>query len=294
MHKITKFLTILSLFFTSSCAYLFNDKNVDLSISSNPPGANIFIEGKNYGQTPKILNIEPKNYDVTLRLPGHGSANFKLKTWQTIRAKESEGARCLADSLGFVFVLPILSMWSVYCRDFKEKDHLITIPPNESSFARPFANNSDITNQSSMIGNQFNPYNQGNYQDPYQKPHYQHQETYNPYNQEPMAPNYNFQAPPAQQPTVPYPGQGQMMQPMPNIGPESLGQNLYRDSYRESPQRNLPNRPPPMPPYMMQQNSPQNQINNMQQPNPQMIEEMYKRDMQRKQPPQYDDIRKSY
>ncbi len=136
-----KIFLIISLFQSSSCAYFFNDKEVELSISSNPPGADIFIEGQNYGKTPKMLRIEPKNYNVVLELAGYGSTNLQLKTWQTIRNRDRDGERCILDSMGFMFILPLLSMWSVYCRDFKEKNHFINIPQNNTGLNRPLPNN---------------------------------------------------------------------------------------------------------------------------------------------------------
>ncbi len=117
-----------ALYLLSSCAFLMNSKNVDVAINSNPSGADIIIDGRNYGKTPANLNLEPKNYNVILTKEGYGSAQLKLETWQAIRKKESEGGRCIADALGTMLVLPALSYWSVYCRDFKEAEYSVNIP----------------------------------------------------------------------------------------------------------------------------------------------------------------------
>ena len=124
--KIISAVTALSLL--SSCAYLFNDKNVAVAIDSNPKGADIVIDGKNYGQTPATISLEPKNYTVLLIKEGYGSTQMQLESWQAVRTKNGEGGRCLADALGSVLVLPMLSYWSVYCRDFKQPSYSANIP----------------------------------------------------------------------------------------------------------------------------------------------------------------------
>ena len=112
----------------SSCAYFFNSKTVDVTINSNPSGADIMIDGKNYGRTPITLNLEPKDYVATLTKEGYGSAQLKLESWQAVRRKGGEGGRCLADAAGSMLIVPIFSYWSVYCRDFKEPEYSVNIP----------------------------------------------------------------------------------------------------------------------------------------------------------------------
>lgn len=128
MKIIIKSCLIASLLMSSSCAYLFNSKTVDVGISSNPAGADIFIDGKNYGKTPMTLNIEPKNYSVVLTKEGYGSTKLNLEAWQAIRDKKGDGGRCLADALGTMLVLPLFSFWSVYCREFKQPNYSVNIP----------------------------------------------------------------------------------------------------------------------------------------------------------------------
>lgn len=112
----------------SSCAYVFNSKTVDVAINSNPSGADVMIDGKNYGRTPITINLEPKDYTVILTKEGYGSAQLKLESWQSIRRKSGEGGRCVADAIGSMLVVPMLSLWSVYCRDFKEPEYSVNIP----------------------------------------------------------------------------------------------------------------------------------------------------------------------
>lgn len=128
-------LVILSLIpFVSSCAMLYNEKNVDVTINSSPSGADIFIAGVNYGQTPKTLNLEPKEYDVILNKEGYGTANLKLEHWTAIRSKKGEGGRCLADALGTMLVIPVYSFYfSGKCDEFKQSEYNVTIPRTQHS-----------------------------------------------------------------------------------------------------------------------------------------------------------------
>jgi len=129
MTLLQKLILVSLIPFASSCAMMFNEKNVDVTINSNPPGADIFIEGVNYGQTPKTINIEPKPGTVVLNKEGYGSANFELETWVAIRNKEGEGGRCLADALGTMLVVPAYSFYfSGKCDEFKQSEYNITIP----------------------------------------------------------------------------------------------------------------------------------------------------------------------
>jgi len=129
MKLVRLFSLLILLSAASSCAMMFNDKNVDVSIASNPPGANILIDGRNYGRTPATLNLEPRNYNVILTKEGYGSAPLKLESWTAIRSKEGEGGRCIADILGTMFVIPYYSFyWSGRCDEFKQSEYFVNIP----------------------------------------------------------------------------------------------------------------------------------------------------------------------
>ncbi len=114
---------VASLILTSSCAAMFNDKQAEVSINSNPSGADIFIEGKNYGKTPATLHIEAKNQTVVLTKEGYGSAQLNLETWYT-----AKNGKCLADAMGMILVIPAYSFISGKCSEFKEKEYFVNIP----------------------------------------------------------------------------------------------------------------------------------------------------------------------
>lgn len=173
--KLFKTLIISSLLTTTSCGFLFNKREIPVSISSNPPGADIVIEGRKFGVTPATLKMKPANYKVTLQKPGYGSANFAIESWQKLR-EGADGQRCLLDALGTMLVLPLFSVYSVYCRDFKEKEHFITINQDPSMFRsqpRPQSPYLDYYNQ-----NNYNPYSSEEF--------YSNQ----PFNQAPKEPNF--------------------------------------------------------------------------------------------------------
>lgn len=119
--------------FTASCAF-FNNKTVDVAISSTPSGADVFIEGKNYGRTPLTLNLEPKPYNAVLVKQGYGSSNLNMEIWWgAIRTdvngeRTVDGTRCFLDMMTVVFSFNMYN--SSRCGDFKEKHYNVVIPRN--------------------------------------------------------------------------------------------------------------------------------------------------------------------
>lgn len=117
--------------FASSCSF-FNGKTVDVAINSTPPGADVFIEGKNYGRTPLTLNIAPKPYNAVLVKEGYGSANLNMEIWWgTIRTKidgerTADGTRCFLDMMTLIFSFNMYN--ADRCGDFKEKNYNVVIP----------------------------------------------------------------------------------------------------------------------------------------------------------------------
>lgn len=151
---------VTALYLLSSCAYMMNSKTVDVAINSNPAGAEIVIDGKNYGRTPITINLEPKNYNVVLTKEGYGSAQIKLESWQAIRRKQGEGSRCVLDTLGAILIAPLFSAWSVYCRDFKEAEYSVNIPYLGAPAGDQSRNNQH--NNGGQYQNYYQPYNYNN------------------------------------------------------------------------------------------------------------------------------------
>jgi hypothetical protein len=144
--KIFRSIILLSLIATASSCAFFNGKKVDLAINSNPAGADIFIEGRSYGVTPTVINIEPKKYIVTLTKEGYGSAVFNTEVWGTIRTDvngetTADGKRCLFDTVSVLF---FFNAFTQNCADFKQKEHFINIPRTGAAMGNG--------SRSSMIG----------------------------------------------------------------------------------------------------------------------------------------------
>ncbi len=131
MKLLRQFTLIALLGTTASCAF-FNDRVVDISIGSNPPGADIFIEGRSYGRTPATFKIEPKEYTVTLTKEGYGSTNFKTPIWWGTMREDVNGARTADGTRCFLDMMTIIFSFNAYnaakCGDFKQKQHFVTIP----------------------------------------------------------------------------------------------------------------------------------------------------------------------
>jgi hypothetical protein len=98
-------------------------------ISSNPPGADVYIDGAYFGKTPTILNLEPsKNYQATLTKQGYGSSTVNMETWASVRGgRGADNTRCVLDALGTMLIIPLFSFLSVHCRDFKQEQYMVDI-----------------------------------------------------------------------------------------------------------------------------------------------------------------------
>ena len=125
-----KFLALAIATISASSCSLLNDKQVALPITSNPVGADLYIDGQYYGKTPKIVNLEPsKTYSATAVKEGYGTANIDLETWYSVRGNRGGGDnfRCVLDAVGTMLLIPAIGFYSVHCRDFKLKDYSINI-----------------------------------------------------------------------------------------------------------------------------------------------------------------------
>jgi hypothetical protein len=141
--KLFRSLSLLALLAaSSSCALMMNDKNDQISINSSPSGAEIFIEGKSYGQTPATITVEAKNSTVVLAKEGYGSTQFNVEAWATMK----NGA-CSADALGSIFIVPLYSViWSGKCNEFKEKQYSINIPRTGSASTGGYGKQNNSSN----------------------------------------------------------------------------------------------------------------------------------------------------
>lgn len=80
-----KILIILISLFTwaslSNCATLFGKKTHELAVSSNPSGAEVFVNGFKMGITPVELNLKAdKSYTIEYRLNGYENVTRVVNT----------------------------------------------------------------------------------------------------------------------------------------------------------------------------------------------------------------------
>ena len=65
-------LLTFSLLFLNSCATLFKGSTEEVSFSSEPTGAEVYVNGQYMGETPFPLNLESdKHYTIEFRLEGY-------------------------------------------------------------------------------------------------------------------------------------------------------------------------------------------------------------------------------
>ncbi|MES2678127.1 MAG: PEGA domain-containing protein [Pseudomonadota bacterium] len=157
MQNKLKLLPAIALFIVSSCSFA-NKSTVTVPINSNPPGADVVIDGKNFGQTPAFVELAPnKNYKATISKRGYGSANIDMETWYSIREGESgDGKRCLADSVAVLPIMMILLFAPEKCGSFKQSDYFVDISGGRSAGAQEvnaLENQSQINNQNNYYQN---------------------------------------------------------------------------------------------------------------------------------------------
>ncbi len=171
MKNILKLLPVIALFVVNSCSFA-NKSTVTVPVNSNPPGASVTIDGRNYGQTPAFVELKPnKNYKATISKTGYGSANIDMETWYSVRDGESgDGKRCLADSVAVLPIMMILLFAPEKCGSFKQSDYFVDLAGGKQIMPEDLAPQSNNQNQYQM--NNSNYYGNGYYQQQGQAPYY--------------------------------------------------------------------------------------------------------------------------
>jgi hypothetical protein len=72
MKKIlNNILVTITLFTFAGCSTFFNTTTQEIELNSNPPNAKISVDGRNFGTTPQVINIERGvNHTVKFELDG--------------------------------------------------------------------------------------------------------------------------------------------------------------------------------------------------------------------------------
>jgi hypothetical protein len=80
------FFIVAGLFFTGGCSTIVNTTTQDVEIKSEPSNAKIMVDGKKFGTTPQVINIERgSNHLIKLELDGYDTYETqltrKISTW---------------------------------------------------------------------------------------------------------------------------------------------------------------------------------------------------------------------
>lgn len=129
MHKFIKISISALLFAVSACSFA-NKSTVIVPINSNPPGAEVRIDGKYFGQTPVFAELNPgKNHKATVSKSGYNSANINLESWYSLRNGDGDdGKRCMSDVvlMGIPYMI-VLMFAPEKCAEFKQSDYFVDL-----------------------------------------------------------------------------------------------------------------------------------------------------------------------
>ena len=127
MNNILKFSLVLVMLFSSSCAMIFNKKDVEINFKSIPDGADVFIDGEKAGKTPISVRLIPDR-NKTILYVKDGYANREFNIYNTLADSRLrpgyEHANCIIDWAGFILILPIISAHSPACSNFDQAVYL--------------------------------------------------------------------------------------------------------------------------------------------------------------------------
>lgn len=125
MRNFSRFIGLFSLavvmLFTSSCAMIFNKRDIEVTFKSIPDGADVYVDGEKVGKTPVTTKIRPsKDYGILYIKDGYANREFKIKKVvgnSTLRPT-SEYTMCMIDATGSILILPMISVFSNSCAQF--------------------------------------------------------------------------------------------------------------------------------------------------------------------------------
>lgn len=74
-------LTLVFVLFSSGCATLFGPKKQNVYTSSNPAGADVYVNGVRMGVTPYTLNLKPdQQYTIEFKKEGYKTIGRTINT----------------------------------------------------------------------------------------------------------------------------------------------------------------------------------------------------------------------
>ncbi|MFV2081569.1 MAG: PEGA domain-containing protein [bacterium] len=80
MKRIVLGISVLALFLSMGCATVMKGTSQDVTIDSNPQGAQVFVDGGIMGETPLTLNLKKNAYDnIMVKKEGFKTQNIPLE-----------------------------------------------------------------------------------------------------------------------------------------------------------------------------------------------------------------------
>lgn len=169
---------VTTLLTINACSFA-NKSTVIVPINSNPSGANIYIDGKNFGQTPAFVELTPnKNYKASISKLGYNTANVDMETWYSVRdGADADGGRCMADVASFIVpYLVVLLFAPEKCGSFKQSDYFVDLTgggPLSYLDPAPQNSNQNPMNDIPVVNNgAYNQYQNSNQQNPVNSEYY--------------------------------------------------------------------------------------------------------------------------
>jgi hypothetical protein len=99
---------------STGCAMLFNQKTDFINVMSNPPGAQVSVDGAPVGMTPVKVEVElkkpPKNIDVAMQ--GFVTQACRVKTTVGIGYAAADAALCVFTLVGCVAFIDAMGAWN--------------------------------------------------------------------------------------------------------------------------------------------------------------------------------------
>lgn len=160
MKNLIKLFSVSALILVNACSFA-NKSTLTVPVNSNPPGASVIIDGRNYGQTPAFVELKPsKNYKATIMKDGYAPATIDMETWWSVRNGEgADGGRCIADSIPFAIPYFIVAIFSPEkCASFKKDDYYVDLTLNKLSTNQSYNNSDRYDYYSNGTNSGYSPY----------------------------------------------------------------------------------------------------------------------------------------
>jgi hypothetical protein len=135
-NLIIKTTIIAAFLFQTSCAFIFNKKDIELSFKSYPEGAKVFVDGEIVGKTPVNVRLVPdKNHDILYLKDGYANRDFRIRPviGDSRLRPSGEYTACILDAVGSILIIPLISVLSTYCAQFEQQSYFKSLDKGNRS-----------------------------------------------------------------------------------------------------------------------------------------------------------------